>query len=141
MDEARLLSRSCTTGWLVWTAGELWLTETALIRIPLSPDRSAGRRRGERKRGFEPSVGAVRTVPAPPELAAEQVRAGERSNRYVVLDDVRTARLHKGRLSDRLTVTTRSGERHKLLWLSVDPAYDVLRTSLATSLGDRLALD
>ncbi|WP_028644436.1 hypothetical protein [Nocardioides sp. URHA0020] len=141
MDDARLLTRSCTTGWLALTHGELWLTDTALVRIPLSPERTPGRPRGERKRGFDPTVRVVKPVPAPPELAPDQARAGDRHHRYVPLDGVRSARLHHGRLSDRLAISMRTGERHKLLWLSADPAYGVLRTALAASLGDRFALD
>jgi len=137
VDEARLVSRSCTTGWLAGTHGELWLTDTALVRTRLTQaaDRVSG------KRGITPTIPAVQVVPTPPHLRPEALRAAGRSVTYVELGDVLTARLHRGRFSDRLSLEMRSGEKHKLLWLTVDPAYDVLRAALAESLGDRLELD
>jgi hypothetical protein len=102
---ARLISRSCTTGWLDWGHGELWLTETALVRV-------------RRSRGHTPPT-----------------------NRHLSFAEIAAARLHRGRVNDRLSVTLHSGGRHKLLWLSSEAAYGVLLDVLPRHLHGRLTLD
>ncbi|MFI7214065.1 hypothetical protein [Micromonospora maritima] len=131
---ARLVTRSCTTGWADWVHGELWLLPHLLVRRRLSLRETRAHRNG-------------RTVPHPlPGLPAssldlDAVAAAHPSNKVLALDGVTEARLHRGILSDRLALTMRDGSRHKLLWLAVDPAYEVLGHALAESLGGRLRRD
>ncbi|MFI7071593.1 hypothetical protein [Micromonospora sediminicola] len=131
---ARLITRSCTTGWADWIHGELWLLPHLLVRRRLSLRETRAHANG-------------RTVPHPlPAVPASTldlaaVAAAHPSNKVLALDDVIGARLHRGVLSDRLALTMRDGGRHKLLWLRVDPAYEVLGPALAESLGDRLRRD
>lgn len=134
-DVGILLSRSCTTGWLDWVHGELWLTRTALIRSRLSL-------RETRAHGTSATVyGPVDAVPLPDQLSPEQVRCGHRTNRYISLSEVSRARLRRGLVNDRLNVTLRGGGRFTFLWLRADPGYAVLGESLPNLLGDRFSLD
>jgi len=91
--------------------------------------------------------GNRRTVPDPltrialhsltPMLAA----ATHRTNKLLAFRDIATARLHRGALSDRLALTMRDGKQHKLLWLSHDPAHDILDYALGEALGRHLIKD
>lgn len=133
-----LISRSCTTSWLDWVHGELWLTGTALIRTRLSLSKTVANGNG----GVSSTLAApVTPVAVPSHLSPEGVAAGHRTNRYIALADIASAVLHRGRLSDRLTVVMTNGRRYKLLWLSADPAYEILRQALPPQLDDRLRHD
>lgn len=135
---ATLISRSCTTSWLDWVHGELWLTESALIRTRSS----LGQTLVNGKSGVSPTLApAVRPVPIPPHLTPERVAAGHPTNRYIPLAEIASAALHRGHMSDRLNLAMSSGTRHKLLWLSADPAYAILRDALPSALNHRLTLD
>ena len=57
------------------------------------------------------------------------------TTRCIRLAEITSARLHRGILNDRLALTTRDGTRCRLLWLHVDPAYDVLASELPERLG------
>lgn len=57
------------------------------------------------------------------------------TNRCIRLDEVASARLHRGILNDRLALTLQEGSRLTLFWLRVDPAYDVLAQELPERLG------
>jgi hypothetical protein len=118
-DLGRLISRSCTTGWADWVHGELWLLPTALVRRRLSLADSKAN-------------GLGRTVPEPfpTLLAAEvdhsQVLTAHRTNKVIVFDDVVSGTLFRGRTAHGLKLVMANGQRHKLLWLVRDPAFDVL---------------
>ena len=132
---ASLVTDSCTTGWLDWVHGELWLSEVALIRIR----RTLGQTFMSARRG--PTTSGTPALTSPASLAPEQVTARHSRNKYIALDEIAAAALHRGRLNDRLNITMRSGVRHKLLWLRSDAASGVLQVSLARTLQDRLTLD
>ena len=130
-DVAYLISRSCTTGWLDWIHGELWLLPTALIRrgLGLAATRANG---------------LGRTVPDPlPQLPANvfdrhAIRAERRTNKVIAFDDVDRAALFQGRAWHGLNLVTKDDHSHKLWWLKEDPAYFVLVEALAAKLGSRL---
>ncbi|MEV1144171.1 hypothetical protein [Micromonospora sp. NPDC049799] len=131
---ARLITRSCTTGWADWVHGELWLLPNLLVRRRLTLQQTRAHANG-------------RTVPHPlPEVRAasmplDEILSAHPTNKVLALDTVVEARLHRGLMTDRLAVTMRDGNRHKLLWLKVDPAYEVLCHALAEPLGQRLKKD
>lgn len=134
-SQALLISRSCTTGWLDWIHGELWITPRALVRVRLGLWETLGH-------------GAGSTVPDPvradrnaPQFAPDVVRSQHPTNTYVEFDDMATAALHQGPLSGRLAVTTRTGAKHTWLWLQADPAFEVLRITLPHAIPGRLTLD
>jgi len=55
---------------------------------------------------------------------------GDDKNRQIRLDAIKTARLRRGLLNSRLSITLDDGTRIKLLWLKDDPAYEVLAAHL-----------
>jgi Flp pilus assembly protein TadD len=137
-DTGVLISRSCTTGWSDWIHGELWLTETALIRgrLSLRETRAHGRR------GLAATVSTpTQPIPIPGHLVRTRVTAAHRTNRYLPLTDISWAVLHHGLLNDRLHLTLDTGAKYKLLWLSADPAYDVLCEALADTLKNRFVVE
>lgn len=131
---ARLITRSCTTGWADWIHGELWLSPDLLVRrrLTLQATRAHENRR---------------TVPEPPpevpvaSLGVDEIVNAHSTNKVLPLDAVLEARLHRGILSDRLALRMHDGSRHKLLWLKVDPAYGILTQALDERLGHRLRKD
>lgn len=129
---ARCLSRSCTTGWLDWVHGELWLSPAGLIRRRLTWNESKAHRLG-------PTVGE----PLPEALFSDadltRVTSAHPSNKVINFDAVARARLVRGVTADALRLAMRDGTRHKLLWLPRDPAYRVLIATLPAALGDRYA--
>ncbi|GAA1400122.1 hypothetical protein GCM10009662_21170 [Catellatospora coxensis] len=129
---AECISRSCTTGWLDWVHGELWLTPTGLVRRRLS-------RAESRANGLGPTV----TAPLPraelPEAALTRVLAEHATNKVVTFESVDRARLVRGVTAHGLRLVLRDGSRHKLLWLTRDPAYGILADVLPSVLGDRFA--
>lgn len=134
---ATLISRSCTTGWLDWVHGELWLADDAIMRsrLPLAETLAHGY-------AGSPTVAAPPSpVPLPPHKTPERLANSHRTNKYIPFDQIATAALHRGRMIDRLSVTLRTGTRHKLLWLRADPAFALLREAMARSLPGRLTVD
>ncbi len=119
-----LLSRSCTTGWLDWNHGELILTADALVRVKLPEPTEAGRR----MRNTVPGDPSVRRAVGLGEAAG--LLNAHPTNRFIPLDEIESADLHQGVLSDRLAVRVADGSRYKFLWLHADPAYAILRDRL-----------
>jgi hypothetical protein len=135
---ARLLSRSCTTGWLDWVWGELWETPEGLMRFSLGWIGTYRSTSSRQRRG------GVSTVdPSAAVASSEDVRARHRprrSDRWIPLADIRRAHLRRGRMTSRLSVVFDNGSRAKLLWLKHDPAYERLSELLSDLLGDQLVL-
>lgn len=130
-----LISRSCTTSWLDWVHGELWMAPDALVRLRLSLGQSA-------RHGPGPTVALPeRADPDDPQFAPDVVRAGNRRNKYIRFDDIASARLRRGILNGRLSITTHSGERHKFLWLGSDPAFMILMAELPHRIPRRLTVE
>ncbi|MFF0217159.1 hypothetical protein [Streptomyces vinaceus] len=130
LQYAQLLAASCTTGWLDWVHGELWLLPDSLVRV-----------RG----GFVDTV--VNSIaPGIPEHTATSVIAydpvailgGHHTNKVIPFDGIAHARLHPGLTTAGLEMTMTDGTRHKLLWLSSEPARRVLADRLLPVLGSRL---
>lgn len=132
-----LVSGSCTTGWLDWTWGELWLLPNALVRVARGrgESRDAARRRQQRGGGT-----TVEPRHPPTEEALRERHGASDRNRWIDLNDLARARLRRGRVNSRLSVVLHDGSRTKLLWLKDDPAYDVLRVALSERLGSNLDL-
>ena len=130
-----LISRTCTTSWSDWSHGDLYLTPEALIRIRLPQPTPEAMR-------FRNTVGPrLQHRELPPANEADRVLAADPTNRYILLADVRAARLHYGILSDRLALTMGEGVSLKLLWLRFDPALTVLQRELPARVGTAFSLD
>jgi hypothetical protein len=132
-----LISRNCTTGWSDWIHGELWLTDSALIRSKLSLRQTV-------ENGLRPSVTVstpTQPVLLPGYLARTRVVTAHRKNRYFSMTEISWAVLHRGVFTDRLRVTLDNGAKHKLLWPRADPASDVLCKVLRDVLKNRFIIE
>ncbi|MFZ3492377.1 hypothetical protein ACODT5_03900 [Streptomyces sp. 5.8] len=129
---AHLLAASCTTGWLDWFHGELWLLPDSLVRIrggfvdtvvnSISPGVRVREHTATSVIGYDPAA----------------VLNGHRTNKVIPLDGIAHASLHRGLTTSGVAVTMTDGTRHKLLWLSSEPAHRVLTDRLLPVLGSRL---
>ena len=153
--KAVLLTNSCTTGWMHWGHGELWLTPEALVRI--------GKRELTAKAALGAAPGAaLGAVAGPAGLVAALVAAGLASGpssvgREVELEHgqwewdlmrrrknvlsvpvrwIARADLKSGFSTTRLRIHTTDGARYKLLWMN----NAVAKSALRVTLGDRLHL-
>lgn len=147
-----LLTNSCTTGWMQWGHGELWLTPDSLVRI--------GRKKLTARAALEGGAGsALGAVAGPIGHLAALVGGGlwtrQRDRRDLgrvadvehaawVLDlmqrrdDVLAiplrwitrADVRSGLSTTRLRLHTVDGAEHTLLWLNNAVAVPVLRTVL-----------
>lgn len=132
LQPAQLIARTCTTGWLDWIHGELWLLPDHLVRI----------------RG---GISATMTVGlVGPELATpdtfqtlthdpDTIRSSHRTNKVLPLTEITHARIHGGLTTSGMTLSMADGTRHKLLWMSMEPARGLLRDRLLPLLGPQLA--
>ncbi|WP_328342428.1 hypothetical protein [Streptomyces violaceus] len=132
LQPAKLIARTCTTGWLDWIHGELWLLPDHLVRI----------------RGGVPATMVVGLVG--PELATpdsfqtlvydpDTIRSAHRTNKVLPLTEITHARIHGGLTTSGMTLSMADGTHHKLLWMSMEPARGLLRDRLLPLLGPRLA--
>lgn len=150
MASGRLLSANCTTGWLDWSAGQLWLLEDGLLRLQV-PKASRRERRRIRsadaalshmsaragpRRDVVTSTRDLRVDPRALEYREfgddePQALAGERERTWWLLaSDIRAAKLHRGILTNSLKLRMDSGPRVKLLWMRRDLADDLIREAL-----------
>lgn len=116
---AYLLTDRCTTGWLHWMPGELWLTPDAIVRV----------RPGFRS-AFVPEMDLGAQTDATALKYAQAVSSTRSSPTYIPLADIRSARLRAGRSTDRLALDTYTGARYKFLFPREDQAFRVLRDQL-----------
>ncbi|MFJ6084194.1 hypothetical protein ACIQI8_22595 [Streptomyces sp. NPDC092369] len=128
---AKLLAGTCTTGWLDWIHGELWLLPDHLVRV----------RSGLLRSVLNSQNGSGVTAQDPYQLVAhdpDAIRRAHRTNKVIPFTDIHSARLHGGVTTSGMTLTMTDGTRHKLLWLSTEPARRLLRDRLLPVLGPRL---
>ncbi|WSK25162.1 hypothetical protein OG730_40900 [Streptomyces sp. NBC_01298] len=132
LQHAQLLATSCTTGWLDWLHGELWLLPDSLVRM----------------RGGSLDSVVHSLSPGVPEHTATTVIGydpaavlrGHHTNKIIPFDGITHARLHRGLTASGLSMRMTDGSRHKLLWLSSEPARRILTDRLLPILGSRLIL-
>jgi hypothetical protein len=113
---AQLISRSCTTGWADWIHGELWLLPTALVRrrLDLPTTRANG------------PLGPTVTDPLiqMPEYTFDtsQLLTAHRTNKVITFAEIDSVRMTRRRTVHGLKIVMKNGQRHRLMWLSRDPA-------------------
>lgn len=112
--DGRLVTASCTTGWLDWVHSELWLCDDGLLVVRLDL-------RATRAHGRGPTVGAT--------LRRRPVGRDE-PGMWIGAEEVVGASGRHGRKADRLSLELRDGTERKLLWLAVDRADVPLREAL-----------
>jgi hypothetical protein len=109
MREGRLVTASCTTGWLDWIHRELWLCDDGLLLVRL--DLAATRAHG---------TGPTVTAPLPRRSVPDEELAAERT--WIPAGEIVGASGRRGRTTDRLGLDLRDGTTRKLLWLKADRA-------------------
>jgi hypothetical protein len=120
----RLLTESCTKGWLSWGLGELWLTDDAMVRVGRSELTL-------RATGIGPLSGALAAATRPvawmtpsPSTAADiapdvwTAYLRERTDDIMVvpLAQIASARLKGGLFTSALAMRLLDGTTRKLLW-------------------------
>ncbi|MEC5198308.1 hypothetical protein RCH21_000516 [Arthrobacter sp. PL16] len=150
-----LLSDSCTTGWMNWGHGELWLTPDHLVRIGrrgltlrsaalggamggamvaggiLAPKavEAADRKFGENR--LKP--GASMDVDA--DQWERQIAAHPQRTLMLPLKHIANVDLRLGLSTSRLNVAMTDGKRHKLLWMFNEHAAPLLAGKFGPQLG------
>ena len=125
VNDARLISGSCTTSWLDWIHGELWLLPDGLLRIATSLANTAGN-------------GILRTIPREPVVRRfthrqiEDLIARRKRNLWIPAAKITSADIHTGLLQSRANLLLADGRTQKLLWLRGDHAEGPLRDALAS---------
>jgi hypothetical protein len=134
-----LISASCTTGWLDWIHGELWLCPKGLLRrslgLSVTTEHALPILSGDGTIG--PDQRPVRTFT---ELEVVSIGAAHRRNSWISWRDLASATLKRGIIDHSLHLRLRDGRRAKFLWLKSDGGYDLLKDRLASELGDRLVV-
>jgi hypothetical protein len=118
----RLLSVSCTTGWLDWIHGELLLLPDGLLRVKQNLGRTIEKGNASLVQGQ-----AIEFAADPVELAA--ARAAPR-NTFVAGREVARYELRRGPMSGKLVLHMHDGTRRMLLFLVHDMDYDALEYAL-----------
>jgi hypothetical protein len=115
MREGRLVTASCTTGWLDWIHRELWLCDDGLLLVRLDLKATRAHEKG-------PTVSAtLRRRPVLDNEVTEAEAAGKQLS-WITAGEVVAASGRRGRMVDRLSLDLRDGTARKLLWMSVDRA-------------------
>jgi hypothetical protein len=124
MRPGQLISANCTTGWLDWTPGALWLLPDGILR-------------SEKNRATIRDRNDLRIAPAQPLISAfaegEPERIGRQSKRsvWIAANDIAAATLHRGLTTNSAVLSLRDGSCIKLLWMRRDRAEQPLIDALA----------
>jgi hypothetical protein len=135
-----LISASCTTGWLDWIHGTLWLGEAGLLRLSVGLVTTLEH---GTKKGLRPTIGDVRPVRDFDLRALPGMVLEDKRNRWIVWDEIEHAILKQGIIDHSLHLelregsTSAQGRRAKFLWPKIDAGYDLLEAALERSLGGR----
>jgi hypothetical protein len=123
MREGRLVTASCTTGWLDWIHRELWLCDDGLLLVRLDL-------KATRAHGKGPTVST--TLRRRPVRDAEltEARTAGKQLVWIPADEIVAAGGRRGRMAHRLSLDLRDGPRRKLLWMNVDRADAPLMAAL-----------
>jgi hypothetical protein len=125
VPKGRLLSASCTTGWLDWLHGELWLLPDGLLRVCAGLAATLSHEYGP-------------TVPDAPvyrdfdDSEITKIVATNKRNLWIPADQIARGSLANGLASGRLNLLMTDGRKIKLLWLESDPAHEPLRAALTS---------
>ena len=115
MREGRLVTASCTTGWLDWIHRELWLCDDGLLLVRLDLKATRAHKKG-------PTVSATLRRRPVRDVELGDAEAVGKQLSWMPASEIVAARGRRGRTVDRLSLDLRDGASHKLLWMSVDRA-------------------
>lgn len=130
--ECTLATASCTTSWIDWIHGELWVCPDGMFRRPLGLGATMAH-------GSGPTVDTV-ALPKQRLSSADIAQStSRRRNYWVTWDSIAGAEFRHGFMTDSLHIRLKDGRRLKFMWLAVDQAHLVLAPALKESIGDGLA--
>lgn len=139
MDEGRtctLIAITSTTGWLDWVHGDLWLCPDGILRRSRGPKATL---ENAESKGMKELVHAshppTRTFT---DADCAAIATADKRNVWVTWDQVASARLASGPLSNALHLQLTDGRNLSLRWLRQEGPLDFLRSRLQDALGDRL---
>jgi hypothetical protein len=121
--QGKLLTRRCTTGWLDWIHGQLWLFPEGLLRA-----------RGN----LQITIAQSARGPLPDQLTATTDErelaqlAREKGNLWIPSTAIRSASIRRGLTTERLLLTLVDGSRIKLLWPGNERVRKPLEEALAS---------
>jgi hypothetical protein len=121
--QGKLLTQRCTTGWLDWIHGQLWLFPEGLLRA-----------RGN----LQITIAQSARGPLPDQLTATTDErelaqlAREKGNLWIPSTAIRSASIRRGLTTERLLLTLDDGSRIKLLWPGNEPVRKALEAPLAS---------
>ena len=121
-----LVSASCTTGWLDWIHGELWVCPEGLLRRPLGLGATIAH-------GAHPTVD---TADRPRRRAADLRGSSSGRDLWLPWDAVELAELRTGPMTHSLHLRL-PNRSVKFLWRGVDGALEYFQATLPQMLGDR----
>ncbi|MFI1092225.1 hypothetical protein [Streptomyces sp. NPDC020917] len=130
LQPAQLVARTCTTGRLDPVHGTLWITADSLVRIRSGFAVTA-------LQGFGVGTSAKKSG-RPLCYAPADLLAAHRTNRVIPVASIARAHFRRGLATTSFTVDLADGTRHRLLWLSNEPAQRLLTDRLLPLLGNRL---
>jgi hypothetical protein len=133
MNNAVLISASCTTGWLDWVHGEPWLCPEGLLRRSLGFRATVRHLLGPTVDEDNPARRSFTTA----EIGA--IIAANPRNRWIPWNDVRFARIKKSPMDTSLYLDLADGRREKFLWLAADGGEDRLSDAFTQSLPGKWA--
>jgi hypothetical protein len=135
-----LISASCTTGWLDWIHGTLWLGEAGLLRtsVGFTETLSHGT-----KKGLKRTIGAERPIRTIDVREIPGLVDADKRNRWIVWGEIEHATLKLGIIDHSLHLDVRPGSaftvgpKAKFLWPKIDGGFELLEAALRQALGDR----
>ena len=120
----RIITASCTTGWLDWIHGELWLFPEGLLRVRTSLATTLAHQ----------NLRTVSDEPQGRDFSYDEIKAlvTTKRNLWIEADRIERADVHVGVMTGRVNLRMRGGRKIKLLWLRSDHAERALSTALAS---------
>lgn len=125
MTKGTCLSTSCTTGWLDWVHGELWLVEDrGLLRVPLGLAQTL-------KNGVWHTEGSsLHSVKSMTVREAAATASNHPKGLWLPKERILAAHIRNGLITSRLLLELADGSRVKLMWRRPDRAAQVLKPVL-----------
>lgn len=131
---ATLVSRSCTTGWLDWLHGELWMTELGLFRVRRGLMTTLGHAFGPTVATGDDLLTSVVLVDDDYAVLSEQDDSLGYLDRFEMVEH---ASFRRGIITSRLRIRFHDGTSRKFLWMRWDAGTSALLELLAARLGTR----
>jgi hypothetical protein len=129
------ISITCTTSWLDWVHGDLWLCPEGLLR------NSRGLLTTLENVDAKGIVGTLDPGDLPKQAVSMTVRLlvadADKRNWWIVWEDIESAKQQSGPLSHALHLRLKEGRKVTFRWLRQEISVSVLNAALREALGQR----